>query len=833
MTNVKLFSIFILFLSFGSGFAGLTYELVWVKELSLLFGQTTLAVTLVVAVYMGGLGLGSIYWGKKVDSSKHPIKLFSLLELGTALSALVIVLIFPIVPDLYKFFFNTMGLSYSFSLFPISLITVVLLFIPTFMMGGVFPVLSRLFYLLTQKENVGSIYGVNTLGAIIGGTLTGFYLIGYFGKLETQYLAIGINFTLALTAFLFKHKFTNTHTAKSPVEESTTLPNTSKKYLYLTAIIGFSGIAFQIVTTRALNIVLANSVYVFTSILIIYLLGISLGSLLYSNYLKKRYSKESQLYYLLMSSGLYMGITVLFLNELPDIMYPIRLSIHHIPVLNILFPGLFSSLLLLFIPALLSGVTFPLCYNLFTTQLNSIGKESSLLYGWNTVGSILGSLLGGLVLIPLLGVTKSIIFIGFSLMVYTAYTFRKTQNISKFSMIILGLSTIPLYFSIQSPVIHPPTIYRSDNVTDTIPYYKETISGTVLVRKDLRTGIKSLYVNNAEVCGSTYDALKVVKALGHVPFFINPEIKDVLIIGFGLGVTASEIARHPVNPIECVELCPGVKEASSTYFSDLNNNIVDSDKINFYSGDGRNYLFLSQKKYDLISCDPTHPTVGSGNLYTKEYFELCKKHLTPKGVVCQYLPLHRLSPDEFKSSIKTFSSVFPHSTVWLAHTHGILMGSPSPIRINFNHISNTLNKLNDTLLTDPYHTATSLMLDHNAIKTISQNMAIHSDNRPFIEYFTSESIKPENWHLNLTELLKVRSNPAIVIKNISLQNKMNRYLIGQTYFLNGLIYKNKGRLNEVVKFYEKAMEINPENEEIKTFFNYEQWRQKNAHSKTP
>ncbi|MEZ5196950.1 MAG: hypothetical protein R2764_11250 [Bacteroidales bacterium] len=155
--------------------------------------------------------------------------------------------------------------------------------------------------------------------------------------------------------------------------------------------------------------------------------------------------------------------------------------------------------------------------------------------------------------------------------------------------------------------------------------------------------------------------------IGHLPFFIGLDCKEVLIVGFGIGVTTSTIASHPeVKSIDCVELAPGLKDAA-IYFSDINENIINDPRLNFIAGDGRHFLQRTNKKYDLISSDPTLPILGSANLYSKEYFELCKAHLTEKGMVSQYLPLHKLRPQDFQGIIKTFQSVFTEATVWLGH----------------------------------------------------------------------------------------------------------------------------------------------------------------------
>ncbi len=178
-------------------------------------------------------------------------------------------------------------------------------------------------------------------------------------------------------------------------------------------------------------------------------------------------------------------------------------------------------------------------------------------------------------------------------------------------------------------------------------------------------------------------------------------------------MTTSAIASHPeVESIECVELVPGLKDAA-VFYRDLNRNVAEDPRLKIISGDGRHYLQRTSNTYDLISCDPTHPILGSGNLYTREYFMLCRKHLNPGGVVSQYLPLHKLRTRELMGIIGTFHSVFPNSTVWLGHNHAVLLGSLDPIQIDFEQWSASVAEIGQdpNFYIEPYHLAATLVLD--------------------------------------------------------------------------------------------------------------------------
>lgn len=836
LLNLKNSNTILLFLFFLSGFTSLLYELVWIRELSVVFGKTILATSIVVAVYMAGLGLGSIYWGRRIDQDGNSIKIFGILQFSISASCFIVLILFSILPLLYKSVFQAFNLSPNSPLILIFLTSSLFMLVPTFMMGGTLPVISKCFIKsnLGIGSGIGKLYAINTLGGIIGAWLTGYFLIGSIGQTKTQLLAIIVNVILGFAAFSLSSKEKHGYQVDIKIEEveETGYPDYIVKFSLLVAgLSGFCSLSYEILSIRALSVFLVNSSYSFSSILIIFLLGISIGSFIFAKFLS---DKKHLLLILALSQvviGLYLFIVTAFLNELPILLFPLNNYLLKIPLLKIVFPGLFLSFILLFIPTVAMGISFPAVCKVYTSSIDNIGEKIGGVYLLNTIGSIIGPLFAAFLLIPLLGVSKGIIAVacinlclGILLLLFE----KGLKNKARFIAANIVLIIISIFFAhrgINKSIIHPPSIHKLSTPSEAILYYKETTDGTVLVREDKSTGIKTLYVNNNAVCGIVYDAVIVVKMLGHLPFIINPMAKDIFIIGFGTGITTAEAAKHRVRNIDCVEICPGLKEASK-YFSDFNNNIVSNPKVNFIDGDGRNHLLLTNKKYDIISCDPTHPTLGCGNLYTREYFQLCKEHLKSGGVVSQYLPLHRLSTHDFKSIIKTFYSVFPHTSVWLAHSHCILLGTINNHKIDFRFLKGFIGFLRDDMLNDPYRLSTSLFLDENAVNEFTKSAELHTDDRAFLDFFTPTSIKKENWHINLIAMRKYRANPKSLIINIEDDDKFTRYLRAQETFLDGFIrknksYKTKEDIEKVIEFYQKAFNINPEDNEIKIFLDNE------------
>jgi len=313
--------------------------------------------------------------------------------------------------------------------------------------------------------------------------------------------------------------------------------------------------------------------------------------------------------------------------------------------------------------------------------------------------------------------------------------------------------------------------------------------------------------------------------IGHLPFFAGLDCQDVLVIGFGMGVTAATIGTHTeVKSIDCIELAAGLKDAAK-YYNDINNNIINDPRLNFIPGDGRHFLQRTSKKYDLISSDPTHPILGSSNLYSLEYFELCKTHLKKGGMVSQYLPLHKLTPKNFQGIIKTFYTAFPHATVWLGHTHAILIGSAEALNINYEDWQNNISKIgrDPVFYSDPWHLAAGLMLDGKSIKKFPSETRINTDNRSYLEFFSPSCFDADNLIKNITFLSENRANINRVFNGIEDAPKMDRFVQGNQNFIKSVISFQKGEKQKSLEELRMAVRVNPENQEypflIKFYYN--------------
>jgi spermidine synthase len=812
---------------FLSGFTFLIYEVVWNRMLSLVLGATVSAATIVLVSFMAGFGIGAFYWGRYANTFRKTAKLLSVLLLSIGfLSLLNYFMIRTGLPALYKLLGNS-NLSNRAVEVIIFAISILLLIVPTFFMGGVLPVVSKIIIKSNRQISVdiGRIYAVETLGSSLGGLAAGFVFLGHVGQKNTILIAVAINLIVGLFLILSKKYSSLTFVTeqsgqeKKAISKNPGLLGIDKRFaLISTLIFGFSILSLQIIWIRIFKIYLTNTSYTFALISSLVILGLFIGSWIFKKYAHKIENYKRAMLKALVLLALLTGLGLLVLVKMPEtIMFPFR-GLLSIPFIKLLVMPMVAALLVVIPPTTVSGFAFPLAIRIFSEDYGNISRSVGSILSANIIGSVMGPFVATFVLIPFIGVGISVLFIIlliFITSIYFSFQLGKTKHSKILNPALFVVSFVLLITIVFKPQIRiMPASFSK--VEKEVLFYKETVEATLVVSKEQnsRSEVKTTFVNNAVVIGSTYDAIKAVKMIGHLPFFTGLECNDVLVVGFGIGVTTSTIASHSeVKTIDCVELAGGLKEAAP-FYSDINKDIILDPRLNFIQGDGRHYLQLTSKKYDLISSDPTHPLLGSANLYSKEYFELCKSHLNPGGMVSQYLPLHKLMPEDFKGIIKTFHTVFDDATVWLGHSHAILIGSNKPIKIDFASWEKNIAKMgkDPVFYTNPYHLAASLMLDKEDIEEFPKGIKVNTDDLSYLEFFSPACFDKENLVRNISFLSVNRASVNRVFDNIDKPGEMQNFIEGSQYFIKSVAYFQNDKqksLNEL----RKACRVNPQNQE--------------------
>lgn len=800
----------------------MVYEVSWHRLLSLALGATLRSAALVLTIYMIGMGLGAWYFGNLADRVNRLQRLLAGLHWGMALSGGLGLALLSAIPNIYRSAsLITAGvLSYA---------TATIALLPgAIAAGAMVPVMSRIF--ISKNDDLGTglgtLYTLEALGSVSGSLAVGFVMLPFFGQTASVFMAMAVNLTAGLAVLSIKDI--------SPGEKSLTRPRPKQagdekiEILLVALAIGFIGLGLQVAWNRAVSIYLPNSSYTFALVAAVYLIGVVVGNMLFSLGSRKMGKLRTWLWSGLGLAFVATATSALILEPLPKLVLFPSARLLSSETARIFLPPLLVSLALAFIPTVILGFCSPLACRLYAERPGLLGRDVGRLRAVNTLGSALGPVLAGLVFIPLLGLWRTLwVFAGLAALASLAVSPNRIRTIASLSLTAVAAF---LTLAVAPARILPPSLYGSgfgsSRRQDMIIYYHETAEGTVIVTEDGYTGIRACYVNNSAVVGTTYDAIKVVKMLGHLPILCGAGPGKALVVGFGIGVTASTVAGHDqMERVDCVEIVPGVRGAAG-FFNDFNRGVLGNPKIRFIDGDGRHYLNRTREIYQIISADPTHPTLGCAQLYTEEYFSLCRDHLSEDGIVCQYLPFHGLTPDEFQGAVATFRSVFPHSSLWLGQAHGVLLGSKRPLSLDFGIWQDLTAGIQDPLFyKDPYAIAACLLLDESGLKELAGNFRVNRDDKNYLEFFRPQAKSPGNWERNVSKVFAGYQKSARAFNNIKDSVKWNRYRDGQSKFIQALIKQNQGDRKGMIEFMRQAIIVAPENEEFRFLMQNELERQ--------
>ncbi len=644
-------------LFFLSGISGLIYEVVWLRMLSRVLGVTNFATTVTLAAYMLGLGIGSYIWGKIADRDKNPLKTFALLQISIVITVFLVPVFLNMAITFYKFIFIKSNGSFAFVAFARILIAFFILLIPTILMGGTLPVIVN-YATRKNKEygnNLSILYGVNTLGAVFGVVLSGYFTIGFFGENESVLLGIVINLFVVYGILQLDKKESKLEHENITQEDKTRytfgdLFTDKIRYLILVSIFisGFTALSYEIIWNRLLILYLEVSIYAFSGMLAVYLTGISLGSLFLSRIIK--YIKKPLMFF-----GV-LEIILGFLSILKLYLFP---GFAHNTEGKIL-----ATFTLVLPTTFVFGMIFPLAAICYNKKIENSGTTTGMIYIFNISGNVLGSLITGFFLIGFLGSTKTVIILALinTILGYILLSLEKEKLKVNNTVALTAITLIVLFAVI---IVKQDVFFRTFFEKNRfIPHYfklflhKETIQGVVTSFE--YAGAKHLNINGigqTKLCTET-------KLMAHIPYFMADNPKKFLIICFGMGTILKSAAIYKELSIDVVELVPELYNCFEFYHPEAKN-LLNEKRIRLYGEDGRNFLLITNEKYDIISIDPSPPidSAGTVNLYTKEFFKLCKEHLTESGVMCLWFPGGKTDEDNWMI-INTFSSVFQYVNIW-------------------------------------------------------------------------------------------------------------------------------------------------------------------------
>jgi spermidine synthase len=757
----------LLLLFVGSGCAALIYEVVWFQLLQLTIGSSAVSLGVLLGTFMGGMCLGSFLLPRSIDPRHHPLRVYAYLELGIGAIGLVILFGMPVLSGIYTAWAGTgvvgillRGVAAATCLLP-----------PTLLMGATLPAMAR--WVETTPEGVswlGFFYGGNIAGAVAGSLTAGFYLLRVHDMAIATFAAVGLNLLVAAVALLIASRtvYVAPEAAPSGVVRA---KGTWAVYVAI-AISGMTALAAEVIWTRILSLLYGGTVYTFSLILAVFLLGLgigsSLGSALSRNLTRPRLALA---WCQMLLAGAIAWAAYMLTESLPY--WPINPSISTTPWFTFQL-DLVRSLWTMLPGAILWGASFPLALASVANGRQDPARLVGGVYAANTVGAIAGAVGASLLLVVWIGsqhaqqllivlcVLSSLLALD-SAAAETAAGSPAAQDVNtaagKFTLGGTLLIVVAAMFAawLARNIKDVPGIliaygrYAATRIGQAdVIYQGEGWNASVAVTR-LSNGVLNYHNAGKVQASSEPQDMRLQRMLGHLTTLIPARQESVLVIGCGAGVTAGAVSIEPrLERLTIAEIEPLVPEVVSTYFAEHNFDVVRNPKTRIVLDDARHFLMTTGEKFDAITSDPLDPWVkGAAMLYTREFFEELKEHLNPGGVVTLFVQLYESNPEAVKSEIATFLESFPEGVVWGNTQDGagydlVLMGQVERATIDVDAI--------DKKLRSPEYARVAQSLAEVGMQSAVDLFATYAGKRPDLDGWLSDAIINRDRNLRLQYL---------------------------------------------------------------------------------
>jgi spermidine synthase len=668
-------------LFFCSGACALVYQVLWLRTLGWVFGVTVYAASAVWAMFMAGLALGSGAAGLVADRVRNPLRWFGATELLIGATALVTPAALARLQQLYVAAYPSISHS------PAGLVAVHLamafavLIVPTSLMGATLPLVVKAssFRSSSLGSQLGLLYASNAAGAIVGTIAAGLYLIPQRGIHGTFLTAAALNLFVGLGAIVMSVRSAGLSATPGDVrlKPDARGPSSPRIILVVFTISGAVSLALEVVWFRVLTLFLRPTVYGFAVMLAMILVGISAGSFLVTPLLNRR------LRWLEVLAGLELAIGIAIVLSFRPLVYLPSLSDTLTPLVAPFMPEylgypITGALLAIFPVALLMGLAFPIGLHTWAAggrRDDHTAGRIGLFYSLNVAGAIAGSIVAGFLMLPRLGSGTSLVVLG-SLSFAAGLALLAASGLSRparaaSALLASAIFAASVWWSPDPFVQFVAQRYPGQAIV----WQEEGVEATVVVHRN-RSEELTLTINGNHQASTDESTAYVHRRIGHLPMAIHPGPRTALVIGLGGGATAGAVSIHDGVDVDVVELAGSVVRGAR-FLESINYGVLSRPNVHLRVDDGRNYLMLTPRRYDVITADVIHPIfAGSGNVYSVEYFRQMRRVLNPGGLVLQWVAG---TEAEYKTIARTFLSVFPGTTAWVAG--GLLVGSVEPLRL--------------------------------------------------------------------------------------------------------------------------------------------------------
>jgi spermidine synthase len=763
------------------------------RSFGLIFGNTTDAVAMVLAVFMGGLALGS--WIAARRRVADPLRAYALLELSVGALALLTLPLLRGLPWLYGLLAGGVGLEGPLELLGRAVLASAVLLPATVVLGMTVPLAVETLASLGQpaRASFGRLYLVNTLGGAAGVGLAPFVLVPLLGVQGTLLTAAAGSLGVGSLALLWRRQtglLAPVRDAAGPPDAAgeVTVPvgeSRVRRLLVLGAVLaaasGAATFGIEVLWARSYALVIGSTVYAFNLMLLAVLLGIAGGAALYGRLRPRLTRPVKAVGALFGGAGLAVLLGQWVIGRLPEVylgllgVLPVSFTLHQLA-------GLALCLATMLPVTLALGLTFPLLMHLVDSGGRSAQEASGRLYAWNTGGAIVGALLADLVLVPRLGLQPpylifATLLLGGGVWALTeAAGWRPVLRAAAPAALVAALLALSVRWTPWDPVLMSSGVHRyglewRDRVESAFDldtwlreqheliFYEEGSEAVVAV-SETGTGRRFLSVNGKTDAGSGEEDVVTQRFIAHVPMLLHPRPRRVLVIGWGAGATAASAALYPVDTLECVEIEPAVYEAASL-FDELSGEVRRDERFTMVFRDGRNHLLRSSQPWDVIVSEPSNPWIsGVSNLFTKEFYEEVLDKLAEGGVFGQWFHYYHLDAADVKVEVNTFLAVFPHASLWLVPpvtaedgtrrlgADMLLVGSSEPHSLDWRRLE---EKLDDTpvgddlratrVLDDPLALVASWTMGREEMEewvadeeVFPSGTPLNTDDHPYVEF---------------------------------------------------------------------------------------------------
>ncbi len=753
-------------LLFLSGGAALVYQLLWVKQLSLVVGVDVYAITIAISAFFVGLAIGGAVFGRIADRSKRPLRIYATLEAVTALSSLG----------------ATIALAHSASLFAVLearagvaawALPYVLVGLPACAMGGTLPAIVSARAGDDVAEAGGVLYAANTAGAVAGVVAVTFVLIPRLGILGSALFAAIVNACAALAALAVDRPTPGTKRSTASARRSGESHSHDDRRLALSAYAAAGAIAlgYEVVWSQVAIQFMSTRVFAFSVMLATYLIGIAVGSALYARLAVRVRDPWT-------AFGALVGCAGLSAFALAAVAGPGLMSVQSDAEEFVRGSGGAESLAmisrfavaaggLVLLPTLFLGAAFPAAVRI-AVDYDRPGGDSGALIAWNTAGGVVGSLATGFVLVPVFGLVHTLAILAMAAAAIGIIACSQAARGSWIRNVVYLVAGLVLLIAAMTPADRFARLLPANRGGGQAIYYNENAGGTVAVVENAGVRFRRLYIQGVSNSGDSLASLRYMRLQALLPLLIHRgEPRSAMVIGFGTGITAGAIGRYPgLDRRVCAELLPAVVGAASLFQGNFN--AAGDPALQIRLRDGRRELLRSDEQYDVITLEPPPPSaIGVVNLYSRDFYRLARRRLQPDGILAQWWPLPTQNVEDSRALVRAFLDVFPHATLWTTELHEMLLvGSADPIELNAERVARRFafapvtTALAEVGIRTPDTLLATWITDRTGLERFAANAEAVTDDRPSIEY--AAWVRRGEFARVLSEVLALRTTPPLV-----------------------------------------------------------------------